>query len=90
MAVYDIKVRSIISRNPQANSILERVHQTKDNIIHTFKVKDMVLNNRNPWDRILAPTIFEVHAIVHTINAAHTIAISAWTGFNIEHISQRK
>ena len=44
-----ITVKPITSRNPQDNSILERVHQKIGNIIRTFKVQDMVLNDENPW-----------------------------------------
>ena len=47
-ANYGITVKPITSRNPQANSILERVHQTIGNIIRTFKVQDMVLDDENP------------------------------------------
>ena len=58
-AIYNIAVKPItFSRNPQANSTLERVHQTKGNIIRTFEVKDMVLDDENPWDGILASTMF--------------------------------
>ena len=70
---YGITVKPITSRNPQANAILERVHQTIGNIIHTFKVQDMVLNDENPWDRILAYTIFELHTTVHS-TTQHTQA----------------
>ena len=65
-AEYGITVKPITSRNPQANSILERVHQTIGNIIRTFKVQDMVLNDENPWVRILSPTMFALRAMVHT------------------------
>ena len=37
-ADYGITVKLFTSRNPQANSILARVHQTIGNIIRTFKV----------------------------------------------------
>ena len=47
-ADYVITVKPITSRNPQANSILERVHQTIGNIILTFQVQDMVLDDENP------------------------------------------
>ena len=47
-ADYGIGVKPITSRNPQANSILERVHQIIGNIIRTFKVQDVVLNDENP------------------------------------------
>ena len=35
---YSITVKPITSRNPQANALLERVHQTIGNIVCTFKV----------------------------------------------------
>ena len=63
---YGIKVRPITTRNPQANAILERVHQTIGNIIRTFKVQDMVLDDDNPWDGILAATMFALRSTVHT------------------------
>ena len=65
-AGYGITVKPFTSRNLQANSILERVHQTMGNIICTFKVQDMVLYNENPWDGILASTMFALRATVHT------------------------
>ena len=61
-----ITVKPITSRNPQANSILERVHQTIDNIIRSFKVQNLILDNENPWDGILANTMFALRATVHT------------------------
>ena len=65
-ANHGIIVKPITSRNPQANSILERIHQTIGNIIRTFKVQDMVLDDENPWKGILAPTMFALCATVHT------------------------
>ena len=63
-ANYSITVKPIISRIPKTNSILERFHQTIGNIIHTFKVQDMVLDDENLWDGILASTIFTLFATV--------------------------
>ena len=54
LADYGITVKSITSRNPQVNAILERVHQTIGNIIRVFKVQDMILDDEKPWDGILA------------------------------------
>ena len=62
-ANYGIKVKLITSRNPQANSILERVRQTIGNITRAFKVQDMVLDDENTWDRILASTILCSHCV---------------------------
>ena len=49
---YGITVKPITSRNPQANAIQDRVHQTIGNILRTFKVLNMVLDDKNPWDGI--------------------------------------
>ena len=38
---YGITKRTITTRNPQANSVLERVHQTLGNIIRTFSFEDL-------------------------------------------------
>ena len=63
---YGITVKPITSRNAQANAILERVHQTIGNSLRTFKVQNMVLDDKNPWDGILASTMFALRATVHT------------------------
>ena len=65
-ANYGFTVKPITSRNLQANSILERIDQTIDNVIRTFKVQDMVLDDENPWDGILASTMFVLCVTVHT------------------------
>ena len=59
-------VKLITSRNPQANAILERVHQTIGNILSIIKVQNMVLDDKNPCDGILASTMFDLRDIVHT------------------------
>ena len=72
-ADYGIKIKAITSRNPLANSIWERVHQTIGNIIRTLKVQAMLLNDKNPWDWILASTMFALCTIEH-ITKHHTQA----------------
>ena len=61
-----IKVKPVTSRNPQANYILDRPHQAIGNIIRTFKVQEMVLDDENFWDGILASAMFALRATVHT------------------------
>ena len=56
-ANYGINVKPITSRNPQADSISERIHQKIGNIIRIFKVEDMVLN---------ASTMFVLRATLQT------------------------
>ena len=70
---YGIPIKPITTRNPQVNAILERVHQTIGNIIRTFKVNEMVLDDDNPWDGILAATMFTLRATVHT-TSQYTLA----------------
>ena len=64
---YGIKKRGISPRNPQANSILERIHQVIGNMIKTFKVYDREdLEEQDPWSGILSAIMFGVRATYHT------------------------
>jgi RNase H-like domain found in reverse transcriptase/Reverse transcriptase (RNA-dependent DNA polymerase)/Integrase zinc binding domain len=64
---YGVKRRGTTTRNPRANAILERVHQTIGNIIRTFEVQDdPYLDPNDPWAGILAATMFAVRATYHT------------------------
>ena len=63
---YGIMVKPITFSNPQADAILERVHQTIGNIPRTFKAQNMVLDVENPWDGILASAMFAIRATVNT------------------------
>ena len=46
---YGIKARPITIRNPQANAIVERIHQVIGNIIRTFELEDNYLDEDDPW-----------------------------------------
>jgi RNase H-like domain found in reverse transcriptase/Integrase zinc binding domain len=61
---YGIKKRGITTRNPQANAIIERMHQTLGNMIRTFPKDAFELED--PWTGILAATMFALRATVHT------------------------
>ena len=93
---YGLKLKPITTRNPQANAIIERVHQTIGNIIRTFNVPAM--DSNDPWTGILAATMFAVRATYHTTLQASPMQlvfgrdailnitrITDW-----EHIRQRK
>ena len=45
---YGIKRKPITTRNPQANSIIEWVHQTIGNIIRTFQIGQIKIDEDNP------------------------------------------
>ena len=63
---YGITRRLITTRNPQANSILERAHQTIGNILRTFQVNNHKLEQNDPWSGILLAVIFAMQSTVHT------------------------
>ena len=64
---YGIKKRGVSPRNPQANSILERIHQVIGNMIKRFKIYDREdLIEQDPWSGILAAIMFGVRATYYT------------------------
>ncbi len=63
---YGVKKKPITTRNPQANAIVERVHQTIGNIIRTFELQDNYLDEDDPCKGILAATAFAIRATYHT------------------------
>ena len=65
---YGITKKAITKRNPQANSIIERVHQTIGNMIRTFSVQST--DDENPWNGISSAVAFAVRATVHTTTRA--------------------
>ena len=63
---YNIKQAPITTRNPQANSVLERVHQTIGNIIRTFEINSQEVDEDDPFAGILSATMFAIRATYHT------------------------
>eukprot|EP00957_Ditylum_brightwellii_P144388 10999507-Ditylum_brightwellii.AAC.1 len=51
---YSVKKKPIIARNPQANSFIERIHQTIGKMIRSFEVHDTTIDEKDPWARILS------------------------------------
>ena len=63
---YGIEKKLMTTQNPQANSILERIHQTIGNMIRTFEVHNNQLDEDDPWSGILAAIAFATRATIHT------------------------
>jgi hypothetical protein len=63
---YGVKARPITVRNPQANAIVERIHQVIGNIIRTFELENNYLDETDPWKGILSATAFAVRSTFHT------------------------
>jgi hypothetical protein len=93
---YGLKLKPVVARNPQANAIIERVHQTIGNIIRTFNVQAMDSNDL--WTGTLAATMFAVRATYHTTLQASPMQLVFGRDailnikhiYNWEHIRQRK
>ena len=61
---YGIKRRPATTRNPQANSVIERIHQTLGNIICVYDYD--ALDNDDPWSGPLSAAMFALRATYHT------------------------
>ena len=59
--------KPITVNNPQANSVLERIHQVLANMLHTFELKEREVNKDNPWMGILNAVGWAVQSTYHTI-----------------------
>ena len=65
---YGVTKRPITARNPQANAIIERIHQNIGNILRTFDIEEV--DKDDSWSGILAATMFAVRATYHTTTQA--------------------
>jgi transposase InsO family protein len=82
---YAIKAKPV--RNPQANAIVERVHQVIGNIIRTFELESNYLDEEDPWKGILSATAFAVQSTFHTTlrNTPGQLVFGRDMIFNIKH-----
>ena len=95
---YGVKGKPITVRNPQANAIVERVHQVIGNMIRTFELENNYLDEDDPWKGILSATAFAVRSTFHTTlqNSPGQLVFGRDMIFNIQHtanweyIKQRK
>eukprot|EP00957_Ditylum_brightwellii_P175603 13370239-Ditylum_brightwellii.AAC.1 len=53
-------------RNPQANSIIERILQTIGNMIKSFEVHSTDIDEKGPWTGILIAVRFAIKATIYT------------------------
>lgn len=89
---YGITRKPITTRNPQANAIIERVHQVIGNIIRSFELQDNYLDEDDPWKGILSATAFAVCSTYHTTlkKSPGQLVFGRDMIFNIEHIANWK
>jgi hypothetical protein len=67
---YGIVRRPITTRNPQANAMVERAHQTLGNLIKSQNIKGRSDLPNGSWDGILSAVGFAMRATVHTTTQA--------------------
>ena len=64
---YGYNVTQIATQNPQANAILERIHQTIGNMIRTYQLPtNNTLDEEDPFSGLLSAVAFATRATVHT------------------------
>ena len=66
---YGITRKPITPRNPQANAMVERAHQTLGNMLNAMEIGQDE-NFQDRWDGILAAVGFAMRATVHTTTRA--------------------
>ena len=64
---YGCTVSQITTRNPQANAILERMHQTLGNMVRTFQLPtNENVEDEDPFSGLLSAAAFATRATIHT------------------------
>eukprot|EP00957_Ditylum_brightwellii_P071792 5457125-Ditylum_brightwellii.AAC.1 len=72
---YGAKKKPIIGRNPQANIIIERIHQTIGNMMRSFEVHDTNIDKKDPWTAILSAVRFATIVTVHTTMQSNPVQL---------------
>ena len=68
---YGIKRRPITTRNPQANAMVERAHQTVHNLVRTMQLQDRSQSDEHePFAGDLSACRMAMRATVHTTTRA--------------------
>ena len=63
---YGMTQRPTTSHNPQANSIIERVHQVLGNMLRTFELEERELSGRDPYGSFLSAAAYAIRSTYHT------------------------
>ena len=66
LETYGIKAKRITVKNPQANAILERIHQVVQDMLRTHDLENYDLDQNDPWSDILASVAWAVRSTIHT------------------------
>ena len=65
---YGINTKHSYLGNPQANTIVERIHQVQGNLALMYTIQENFVDDDDPWMGILAGAAFVVQSIYHHVN----------------------
>ena len=63
---FSIKPTPTTIKNPQANSILERIHQVLGNMLRTKDLQTHEFDDLDPWSELLASAAWAIRSTHHT------------------------
>ena len=63
---YDLDERPTTIKNPQANGIVERVHQVIGDMLRAFNIDELSLDKEDPFGEILARVGWAIRSTYHT------------------------
>ena len=63
---YGMKSQQSSPYNPQANGIIERVHQVLNNCLRTYELEEQELDEHDPFGQFLAAASFAIRSTFHT------------------------
>ena len=66
IANYGLTPKTTTAYNPQANGIIERVHQVIADALRTFELEEQHLDERDPWTPFLQAACFAIRSTYHT------------------------
>ena len=62
---YSIKTKPALPGSPQANVIVEIIHQVIGNLLRTYNLQETYVYDADPWMGILAAAAFAVRSTYH-------------------------
>ena len=86
---FGIKTKPSSFGNPQANAIIERIHQVLGNLIHSFNLHDTYVDDADPWMEFLAAAALSVRATYHqTKKSPGQLVFGRYMILPINHIAK--
>ena len=67
---YGIKPSPITAKNPQANAMVERIHQVVQNMLRVKNLANHVFDYYDPWGQILASIAWAIRSSWHSVKDA--------------------